>query len=369
MIKRMLIMLLVLAAIIAGVVYWKIHSVQKSMAAMAAGFAPPTVSTIKAEIQDWQPKLESVGSLRAVNGADLSPELAGIVEAIRFDSGVDVEAGVPLVQLRAEDDIAKLNSLEASAKLAELNFERDQKQLKVQAVSQAAVDADIATLANAAALVRQQQAIVAKKTIRAPFAGHLGIRQVDVGQYLNPGTPVVTLQQLDPIYADFTLPEQALSKVALGQKVTIHTDANGDEDFAGDITAINSKIDEATRNIQVRATFTNSEHKLLPGMFGNVLIDVDQPVKYITLPQTAIVFNPYGNTVFLVTDKDGKSAAKESVVVTGETRGDQIAVLSGVNEGDEVVTTGQIKLRNGTPLTVNNTVQPSNDPNPQPHEQ
>jgi membrane fusion protein (multidrug efflux system) len=368
--KRMLIMLLIVAAVIGAIAALKIYNTRKNMAQMASSFSAPAVSTIKAMLEDWQPKLESVGSLRAVNGADLSAEVAGIVQTANFDSGTDVEKGAILVQLRVDDDIAKLHALEATAKLADITWQRDLKQLKVQAISQATADTDAAML---------ESDIVDKKTIKAPFAGHLGIRQIDVGQYLNPGTAIVTLQQLDPIYVDFTLPEQAMPKLVLNQKVSLHTDAYADTDFVGTITAINSKVDAATRNVQVRATLPNPDHKLLPGMFGNVTVDVDQPVKYITLPQTAIIFSTYGNAVYLVQKKEGgdekdgdkpaQLIAQQSVIITGLTRGDQIAVLSGVKEGDEVVTSGQVKLRNGTPIIVNNDVQPSNDPDPSPHEQ
>jgi len=246
------------------------------------------------------------------------------------------------------------------------------KQVKAQAVSQATVDNDSAALDEAKAQVAQQQAIVDKKTIKAPFAGHLGIRQVDVGQYLNPGTAIVTLQQLDPIYVDFTLPEQDLPKILPGQKITLKTDTLADHEFTGEVTAINSKVDESTRNILVRATIPNPDHKLLPGMFGTVIVSVDKPVKYITLPQTAVVFNTYSNTVYLVGNKgtadEPQLSVQQSVIITGETRGDQIAVLSGIKEGDEVVTSGQVKLRNGLPVTINNEIQPSDDPNPAPHE-
>ena len=371
--KRLLIMVILLAAATAAFVGWKMHSMSEGMKAMSAGFTPPAVSTIKASLQDWQPQLHAVGSLRAVNGADLSAEVAGIVEDIKFDSGGDVEAGAPLVQLRAEDDIAISNRFRPPRSLPKSTTTRDQKQLKVQAVSQATVDADIANLASAMALVAEQQAIVDKKTIRAPFAGHLGIRQVDIGQYLNPGTAIVTLQQLDPIYIDFALPEQSLPRLSLGQNVTVKSDANADQSFTGTIAAINSKIDEATRNIQVRATLANPDHKLLPGMFADVTVDVGTPEKFVTLPQTAIVYNTYGNTVYLVqkSNEEGKPplTAQQSVVITGETRGDQVTVLSGVKDGDEVVTSGQVKLRSGSPITINNEVQPSNDPNPKPHEQ
>ena len=371
--KRLLIMLVVLVIVTAAFVAYKMYGISQGLKQMSAGFAPPAVSTTTASYQNWQPQLQAVGSVRAVNGADLSAEIAGIVEDIKFDSGSDAEAGTVLVQLRAEDDIAKLNSLQAAAKLAEINEARDQKQLKAQAVSQAAVDVDEANLASAKAQVAEQQAIVDKKTIRAPFAGRLGIRQVDIGQYLNPGSAIVTLQQLDPIYIDFSMPEQAVPKLELGQKVTVKIDAQAGQEFTGKITAINSKVDEATRNVVLRATLENPEHKLLPGMFANVTIDTGALEKFITLPQTAIVYNTYGNTVYLVqkNNEEGKPplTAQQSVVITGETRGDQVTVLSGVKDGDEVVTSGQVKLRSGSPITVNNEVQPSNDPSPQPHEQ
>jgi membrane fusion protein (multidrug efflux system) len=365
-------MLLIVGLIIGGIFGYKTFAgmmMKKYM--MAGGMPVQTVSSVKATMQDWQPQLEAVGSVRAINGADLSSEVAGIVQSIAFTSGSDVEEGAPLLQLRADDDIAKLHALEATAKLADTTFQRDSKQLKAQAVSQAAVDSDAATLDSAKAQVVEQQAIIDKKTIKAPFSGHLGIRQVDVGQYLNPGAAIVSLQQLDPIYVDFMLPEQALSQLSTGQKVTVKVDAIAGTAFEGEILAINSRVDDATRNIQVRATFHNPDHKLLPGMFGNVAVNAGDAKSQLTLPQTAIVYNTYGNTVFLVhkgTGDDDKLTAQQSVVVTGETRGDQIAIISGVKEGDEVVSSGQIKLRNGAPIAINNDVQPTNDPDPKPHE-
>jgi len=375
MIKRMIIMLTFVGLIAAGIIGMKLFINSQIKQSIASGFAPPTVSTLKAEYQDWQPELKAVGSLRAVNGADLSSELAGIVQSLSFESGADVEKDTVLVQLRADDDIAKLHALEAGAKLADVTYQRDLKQIKAQAISQATVDTDVATLESAKAQVAEQQALIDKKIIKAPFAGHLGVRRVDIGQYLNPGTTIVTLQQFDPIYVDFTLPEQDLPKIQTGQKITLKSDVLADQGYTGEITAINSKVDESTRNLLVRATVPNPDHKLLPGMFGTVIVNVDKRVRYITLPQTSIVFNTYGNTVYLVEKKSGDDdkgaqlSAMQSVVITGETRGDQIAVLSGVKEGDEVVTSGQVKLRNGMPVVINNEVQPSNDPNPMPHEQ
>lgn len=371
MIKRMIVMLLVVALVLGGVFGYKMFVGVMIKKYMAAGGAPvQTVSTTKASAQDWQPKLEAIGSLRAYNGADMSSEVSGIVQSISFESGSEVQKDTVLLQLRADDDIAKLHALQAAEKLAAINLERDQKQLKVQAISQSTVDTDAATLDTAKAQTNAQQALVDKKTVKAPFTGHLGIRQVDVGQYLQPGTPIVTLQQLDPIYVDFTLPEQALAQIATGQKATAMIDALQGVGFDGTIDSINSKIDEATRSIQVRATFKNPDHKLLPGMFAKVAIEVGAPQHAITLPQAAITFNPYGNTVYLVDNTDAaKPVAHQSFVTTGSTRGDQVAVLTGVKEGDEVVTSGQIKLRNGTPIKINNEIQPSNDANPKPQDQ
>jgi len=371
MTKRMILMLLALTLVLGGIFGFKIFQgmmIKKYMA--AAGAPAQTISTIKAATQEWQSHLDAVGSIHAINGADLSSEIAGIIETIDFESGAEAKEGQILAHLRAEDDIAKLNALQAVAKLAELTFERDQKQLKAQAVSQAVVDTDIANLANAGAQVAQQQAIVDKKTIRAPFNGRLGIRQINLGQYLNPGTPIVTLQQMDPIYIDFTLPEQALSQIEVGQKAVARLDNDEKQSFEGKITAINSKVDEATRNIQVRATFKNPDEKLLPGMFANVALDIGAPQKNVTLPQTAITFNPYGSTIYVVDNTDpAKPVAKQTFVTTGAVRGDQIVILTGVKEGDEVVTAGQLKLRNGAPIKVNNEIQPSNDPNPKPADQ
>jgi membrane fusion protein (multidrug efflux system) len=339
------------------------------------GAPPQTVSTTVAALQQWQPQLEAVGTLRAVKGADLGLEVPGIVEQIAFQSGQDVQAGDLLLQLRAEDDIARLHSLEANAQLAQITYDRDHKLLKTQVVSQATLDSDAAKLKDAQAQVAAQQAVINKKFVRAPFAGHLGIRAVDIGQYLSAGTTIVTLQALDPIYLDFYMPQQSLDEIKVGQTVTVKVDTYPGQEFSGEISAINPKVDTNSRNVQVRATLKNPDHKLLPGMFATVDIATSEPQRYVTLPQTAIAYNPYGSTVYLVDDK-GKDAkgqpqlvARQTFVTTGATRGDQVAVLSGVKEGDTVVTAGLIKLHNGTPLLINNSVQPSDDPSPRPKDQ
>jgi len=374
MIKRMIIMLVSVGVVLGAIFVFegvlRPMFIKKFLATLSN--PPQTVSAMTATATDWQKQLHAIGSLRAVRGADLSPQVGGLISAIHFDSGVEVDQGTLLVELLSADDVAKLESLKAAAALARITFDRDKRQLEARAVSQQVVDTDQQNLRSADAQVQQQQAIVDYKTIRAPFAGKLGIRQVDVGQYLAPGTVIVTLQSLDPIFADFTLPQQALVDISVGQKITAQIDAFPGRDFDGTITAVNSKVDTATRNVQVRASLPNPDHKLLPGMFATVSIDIGAPQRYVTLPQTAITFNPYGSTVYLVDDSakdaDGKpvATARQTFVTTGDTRGDQIAVLSGVKDGQQVVTAGQLKLRNGSLLKIDNTVQVSNDPNPHP---
>ena len=376
MIKRMLVMLVLVGAVLGGVFGFKTFVDEKVKEFMAgAGNPPQTVSTAQAAITQWQPQLEAVGSLRAVRGADLSLEVPGVVEEINFQSGDEVQVGAVLLRLRGDDEIAKLESLEAVARLSQITYDRDVKQLRAQAISQAVVDNDEANLRNNKAQVAQQKAIVDKKILRAPFAGQLGIRQVDLGQYLGAGTAIVTLQSLTPIYVDFLLPQQAFDQIKVGQTVAAKVDAYPGKTFSGAITAINPRVDAATRNVQVRVTLENADHKLLPGMYATVDIDTGAPQHLVTLPQTAISYNPYGNLVYLVDDK-GKDAAgkplliaRQTFVTTGATRGDQVSVLKGVKEGDVVVTGGQMKLRNGSPLVINNTVKPADNPNPAPVDQ
>lgn len=372
MAKRMTIMLIAVAVVL-GLVFgfqvFKAHIIKQVMASLAN--PPQTVSTVTAGYADWQPATSAVGSLRAVNGANLSLEVAGIVNEINFKSGDDVQAGRVLLRLRADDDTARLRALQATAALAQIVYDRDRKQLAARAISQATLDSDIATLKNDQAQVAAQQAIIDQKILRAPFTGRLGIRQVDLGQFLAAGTQVVTLQALDPMYADFFLPQQALAHLKVGQTATVMVDTYPGETFAGQISAINPSVDINSRNVQVRATLANSDHRLLPGMFATLDIDTGAKQRVVTLPQTAVAFNPYGSTVFVVIDKGGKNAmgqpnliAQQTFITTGATRGDQVAVLKGVKAGDIIVSAGQIKLHNDSPVLVNNSVQPLNSPNP-----
>ena len=371
--RRMIIMLVAVALVFGGVIgFIAFGHYMRDKYLASLGFPPQSVATMPASLQDWQPQLEGVGSLRAVNGADLSSQVAGTVSALHFESGADVKAGTLLVELQSADDVGKLQSLKAMAALAQITLDRDLKQLKVQGVSQQQVDSDEQNLKNAQALVVQQQAIVDYKNIRAPFDGRLGIRQVDIGQYLAAGTTMVTIQSLDPIFVDFYLPQQSVSQLKVGEKVRAKVDTFAGRDFPGEITAINPKIDTNTRNVQIRATLQNPDRVLLPGMYATVDIDVGAPEKHVTVPSTAIAYNSFGNTIYLIDDqgKDEqghpKLAAKQVFVKTGATRGDQVAILDGIKNGDTVIVAGQIKLRNGSAVIVDNKLLPKYDANPAP---
>ncbi|NLN59280.1 MAG: efflux RND transporter periplasmic adaptor subunit [Deltaproteobacteria bacterium] len=373
MTKRMIIMLILVAVTFGGIFGYKAFTGYMMQKAMATQGPPPqTVSAMKATTQAWQPRLQAVGTLKALRGADLAPEVSGIVSRIYFQSGEMVQAGALLLEMDAQSDIAKLKSFKATLELARKNYLRDQEQFKEQIVSQAALDADLADLQRAEAQVSEQQALVDKKAIRAPFDGRLGIRMADLGQYLNPGMKIVTLQTLDPIYVDFFLPQKDINRITVGQQVEVRTDAYPEHVFKGIISAIDPKVDTSTRNAAIRATVRNPKQQLLPGMFTTTLIETGKSERFITMPQTAVVYNPYGSVVYLAVEK-GKDpegepnlVAMQRFVKTGETRGDQISILEGIEEGDLVVTSGQIKLRNGTPILINNKIHPTNDPAPTP---
>jgi membrane fusion protein (multidrug efflux system) len=373
MTKRMIIMLVAVGVVFAaifGFQMFKATMIKKFMAGMAS--PPQTVSATKVTSSEWQAQIEAVGSLRAVKGADLSLEVSGVVDSLSFNSGDDVKEGAVLLKLRSDDDQAKLESLQATADLNQITYDRDLKQFKIQAVSQANLDTDVANLKNAKAQAAQQQAILDKKTLRAPFAGHLGIRAVDLGQFLSAGTAIVTLQALDPIFLDFFVPQQAVAQIRIGQKVAVKIDAYKDQTFAGEITAVNPRVDASSRNVQIRATLNNADRKLIPGMYATVDIATGAPQNYVTLPQTAITYNPYGDTVYIVDSKGADAAgkptliARQTFVTTGSTRGDQVAVLKGVNDGDMIVTAGQIKLHNGSSVVIDNSITPTADAAPVP---
>lgn len=376
MFKRMFFML-----VIVGLIGWAIYAFKNFQNTMITQYmaqmskAPQTVATMTAVYDVWHTDIEAVGTFRAVSGVDISAEVAGIVEDIYFESGDFVTAGTLLVRLRAEDEIALLGSLKADAHLANLTYERDLQQLKKNAVAQSVADLSSANLEKSLALIKQQEAIIAKKFIRAPFTGRLGLRAVDLGEYLSPGNVIVTLQELDPIYFDFFVPQQDLVNIKLNDVVKVTTNLNPDKPYPGKIWALNSKVDQSSRNIEIRALIDNQKKELLPGMYGVIDIDINKNNKFITLPQTAITYNPYGNTVFVVKekskDKNGKPQyiAEQKFVTISRTRGDQVAISSGVEAGEQVIVAGQIKLQKGSPIVINNSVLPTNDPNPKPSEQ
>jgi membrane fusion protein (multidrug efflux system) len=394
----LVLLLIVVIAAIKGLMIYK----------MVSGMKPPppsTVSTIKAAYSEWQPALTAVGSLRAARGADLALDVAGLVTHVNVQSGDEVKEGQVLLQLRDSEDVAQLRQLEAAAALAEVTFGRAKQQLAVKAISQADYDTAAADLKAKQAAVQQQQVNVSKKQLRAPFSGRAGIVTVNPGAFLDSGKTIVTLQQLDPVYVDFSLPQKNLGELSVGQKVTLTLDAFANKSFEGALSAISPKVDSDTRNVQIEAKLPNPDRVLTPGMFANVSVEVGTQQRFLTLPQTAVVYNPYGETVFVVKKKSefdqaqaaaakagsdkapaAKGADKEkpkdkskempadtlvvqqAFVTTGATRGDQVAILKGLDEGAEVVTSGQIKLKNGAPITIDNKVQPADSPNPTPQE-
>lgn len=369
--KRMIIMLIIAGVILGAVVGFQGFR-NKMIAKAIRGQAnpPQTVSTIIAEVTSWEPTVEALGSFSASKQTALSAEVNGVVTAIHFDSGEQVHAGQTLVELNAAPLRAQVAQLQAQAALAAANLKRDEAQLKVQAVSQAVVDTDRATLKSLQAQVKAQQALLAQKTIKAPFSGQLGIRQVNLGQFLAPGAAVVTLQKLDPMEIDFSVPQSQITLVRIGMPAQIESSVAPGKHFKATVTAIEPQVDPKTRNLTVRARVANPDGVLLPGAFATVRISQGQTHEYVTLPNAAVAYNPYGATVFIVkhngTDTDGKPqlTVEQRFVTTGPTRGDQVAILKGVKAGETVVTAGQLKLRNGSRVVVNNSVQPSNNPNP-----
>jgi len=339
------------------------------------GLPPATVSTMVITTTEWQPKLTSVGNVRAFRGVELSTEIGGLVLTVPIKSGQDVKEGDLLIKLNDASDIAQLKSLKAMADLAKVINERDRQQLAIQAISKNVFDTSAADAKSKQAQVEAQIALVAKKNLKAPFSGRVGIVSINPGQFVNPGDKLLTLQTLDPIFVDFNLPQSNAEQIQVGQDVLVTTDAFKDASFTGKITAVSPKVDTNTRNISIEAQIANPDKKILPGMFANVNIKLGEQVKLLTLPQTAVTYNPYGSTVFIAKptgkkDKQGKPAleAQQVFVTTGATRGDQVAILKGVEEGATVVTSGQLKIKNGTPLIINNKVQPENLPDPKPQE-
>ncbi|MGF6969456.1 membrane fusion protein (multidrug efflux system) [Paraburkholderia sp. WC7.3g] len=371
---RLFLMLLVvglLAAALIGFHLFKGHILKQVTAGIQSQQA--TVSTTSAVLQPWQPTLTGVGSLRASTGADLSLETSGVVDEIDFESGRDVKQGTVLLRLRPNDDPAKLAQLQATASLDEITYKRDLQQLAAQGVAQSTVDTDVGNLKAARAQVAAQQALMTEKVVRAPFSGRLGVRQVDVGQYLAAGTTVVTLQALDPMLLDFYLPQQVRGQISVGQTASVSVDAYPGKTFTGTVTSMNSKVDTSSRMLQIRASFANPDGALLPGMFATASVASGAEQSLVTIPQTAVTYNPYGSLVYVVHEgKDAQSRPQASVrqqfVTTGGTRGDQVSILKGLKAGDVVVTAGQLKLHNDALVQIDNSVKLPNDAAPVPQD-
>lgn len=368
----MLLMLFVVALFIGFLVFWTMRNIEKGKA-MGAMFAPPpsAVTTSVVQPQTWQPVLSAVGSLKAVNGVVVSTDLAGIVSEIPFASGTQVKKGAMLLKLDTQQEEAQLRSSDAKLALAKTELERKRDLITKKAIAESELDTAESQLRQMQASVEEMRALVSRKKIEAPFDGFVGIRQVNVGQYLMPGAAIVPLQSMDPIYVEFSLPQQHLESMEMGKKLRLSATGAAGAQFEGEITAIDSRVDESTRNFMVQGTVKNPEHKLRPGMFVDVEVLLPPKEGVLAIPTTSIAYAPYGDSIYVVREAlgpDGKpqKQAQQQFVKLGPKRGDQVTVLSGVKEGDEVVTSGTFRLRPNAPVQVNNSVQPGNELNPTP---
>jgi membrane fusion protein (multidrug efflux system) len=368
----MIVMLTATVLIVAGLGFVKFRQVQ-TMIAQGAAFQPPpeAVTTIVASEERWPSSLTAIGTIAAVRGVTVSADLPGVVDSIAFESGQAIREGAVLAILDTRQERAQLAAAEAQRDLARINFDRMTGLLNERVVSQAEFDRAQADERQAEARVGEIRAAIDRKTITAPFAGVLGLRKVNLGQYLSGGDALVTLQSLNPIYVNFGVPQQAIPQVRAGRTVRVTVEGLGNVEFSGLITAVDSVVDESTRNVQAQATIVNPSGTLRPGMFVQTAVTVGAANAVISLPASAIQHAPYGDSVFVVDDlKDRKGqtyrGVRQQFVKTGDARGDQVAVVSGLKPGDEVVTSGVFKLRNGAAVLVNNTVRPGNDPAPRP---
>jgi len=374
MAKRMILMLTLTVALVAALGFVKFRQIQTATAQGAAFQPPPeAVTTIVAQQEDWPATLSAIGTMAAVQGVTVSADLPGIVDSIAFESGKPVREGDVLAQLDTRQEHAQLAAVEAARDLARLNFDRMRGLVDEGAISRADYDRAAAEQKQTEARVGEIRATIARKTIRAPFAGILGIRQANLGQYLAGGDPIVPLQSLNPIYVNFGVPQQEAGQVRSGRTVRVATGDLAGVEFTGRVTAIDSIVDEATRNVQVQATLANPHGKLRPGMFVQTAVILGASRSVVTLPASAISYAPYGDSVFVVTalkDPNDRTypGVRQQLVKLGGARGDQIAVVSGVKAGDEVVTSGVFKLRNGAAVQINNKVRPGNNPAPKPQD-
>jgi membrane fusion protein, multidrug efflux system len=367
--RRMVVMVLALGLLLGLLTGFNLFKNVMIGRALRGGQEPPqTVTTTQVHGERWQPTLSAVGTLRAIHGADLAFEVPGVVAKVEALAGAQVRPGQNLVSLNDDAEQAQYRALQAMADLARVTFRRAKEQLEARTISPADYDGLEADLKAKEAAAKAQAALVAKKHLVAPFGGRVGLITTSEGAYVTPGIAVASVQQLDQVYVDFSLPQRDVAKVRPGQRVDLSLDAYPGRGFTGKVTAVNPRVDGGTRNLQVEATFANPGRALVPGMFANVSMEVGSPQSYLTLPQTAVTYNPYGSVVFLAVQGTGGLHAQQVFVTTGPTRGDQVAILSGLEAGAQVVTSGGLKLRNGTPLLVDNRVQPAADPRPTPQE-
>jgi len=374
MARRMWLMLLVVGLFLAAIGTYKYLQISAAIKQGSSYQPPPdAVTTVIARLDDWPSSLNAIGSVAAVHGVMVSADLSGIVHSIEFESGASVTAGQILVRLDTTTEQALLAQAQAQSDLAKLNLDRGRQLVAKGLIAQAEYDRLDAEARTSEAAVATVRATIARKTVRAPFAGMLGIRQINLGQHLNEGDPIVPLQSLDPLYVNFTLPQQDAADVRAGAVVHIAADTTVARNVSGKVTAVNSVIDESTRNVSVQATIPNPGLRLKPGMFVDVTVELGTHEHVIGLPASAINYAPYGNSVYVVeTMKGPKGQSYKGVsqrfVKTGRGRGDQVAILSGLKPGEEIVTSGVFKLRPGAAVVVNNKIQPSNETNPRPED-
>ena len=373
MAKRIFLTLAVAAVLITSLGYFKSRQIQAAVQAHSFQPPPEAITTVVVKQETWPTTLSVVGTMEAVHGVTVSADLPGTVDRITFDSGRPVRQGEILVQLDTRQERAQLAANEAQRDLAKINYARYDELQKQGVISKADYDKAMADQRSTEANVGEIRATIARKTIRAPFSGVLGIRQANLGQYLAAGSPIVSLQSLNPIYVNFSVPQQVLGQVKVGDNVRLTTENLAGLKFTGRVNAMDSIVDQATRNIQVQATLANPEGKLRPGMFVQVEVGVGASRSVFALPASAISYAPFGDSVFIVSDlkgPDGKSyrGVRQQFVKVDGARGDQVGVVSGINAGDEVVTSGVFKLRNGAAVAVNNKIQPENNPAPKPED-
>lgn len=374
MAKRMTIMLISVAVFLTGIGLVKYTQIRAAIA-QGKSYSPPpaAVTTVVAKQETWRTTLRAIGTITAVQGVELSADLPGVVARIEFESGQHVHKGDVLVRLDTSQEQAQLAAAQSRLRLAKLQLERMRGLRDKGVISQAEFDRTDAEATQNEAQVNEVSATIERKTIRAPFSGIIGLREVNLGQYVKAGEPIAPLQSLDPVYADFAVPQQSMSDLHVGSEITVSNEGAKGATFKGRLSAINSVIDRSTRNVQVQATLPNPEGKLLPGMFVEVHVDVGKSSEVVALPTSAIGYAPYGDYVYIVEEVKPESGdsylgVRQQFVKLGDERGDQVAIIKGLESGQEVVSSGVFKLRNNAAVQVSNDVQPANNPAPDPED-